>query len=387
VEFAVYTDAGSNCPLPKTSIVAWLITGPTGKFQLITSAHSVNTGNANWTKINVVPNTIGVIVPNTTGVVDLSIPGIYTISVAAKGYDNVPNCFPQANTSFEIIDCCPTGKHWDAKQKKCVDCPTITTPQVQVSGTSPGGNAAIAFSTSVSPAIATSFNWKVTTPNGTVFTKTTLFPNTTDGTADGTWMSNTTTGNLDISSPGAYVVEVTATVPGISSKCAVSTNIGFNIPSGCPPGQHFDTTLGKCVSDTPMSIGCWILLVLAMAFGNVAVILAIIAWCTLNLYLAIASGVLAALALGFLIAWLALCARGNCAIFNWLRWIVIYIMMYVVPASAIITGIITKDPICGLKSAAVSGSHWGYVLLILDIAGPLIGCTLEPPPLPFPWSK
>jgi hypothetical protein len=364
--FTVSTSANSNCPLPQTTNLVWTLNGPTGKFQLTTLAHAVTTGNVNWRKISVVPNTIGAI--------DLSIVGMYSITVNAPDY-KMP-CFPTATVNFEIKDCCPTGSYWDVAQKKCVDCPTIATPQINVSGTSPGGNAAVVFSTSVSPAIATSFNWEVTTPNGTVFRKTTSSPNTTNGTADGTWMSNTTTGNLDINSPGAYVVEVTATGPNISSSCTVSANIGFNIPS--TPGGNTPPIVTS--SGGGMSIGCWALLVLAITFSVLAVVLLIIAYCTINYYLAIASGIAATLALVFLILWLALCARGNCAIFNWVRWIVMYIMALTPFVAAFIA--IFGDPSCGIAAAFISWGHWGYTLLILDFAGPKIGCTLEPLPWP-----
>jgi hypothetical protein len=129
-----------------------------------------------------------------------------------------------------------------------------------------------------------------------------------------------------------------------------------------------------------MNAGCWILLLAALVLGVIASILGIIAGCSANPYVGIAAAIVGVVALALLILWLIFCARNNCAIFNWARWIVIWILM-IAPIVGIIVGII-GNPICGIIATGILWGYWGLVLAILDIAGPKIGCPLSPPPFP-----
>ncbi|MEO8184844.1 MAG: hypothetical protein ABI895_39045, partial [Deltaproteobacteria bacterium] len=82
-------------------------------------------------------------------------------------------------------------------------CPTIAKPGAIVTGCLPG-TPMVTLSTAVTPAIATSFTWTVTTPGGATFTKTTTAPTTTDGTADGAWTDTSTgsTGSIPLGATG-----------------------------------------------------------------------------------------------------------------------------------------------------------------------------------------
>ena len=75
------------------------------------------------------------------------------------------------------------------------------------------------------------------------------------------------------------------------------------------------------------------------------------------------------------------CATGNCFIFNIVRWIVMYIIAAAIPVG-IILGIVTGNLVCGIGAFAILAGYWGVILVILDTAGPRIGCPLLPPP-PF----
>jgi hypothetical protein len=110
-------------------------------------------------------------------------------------------------------------------------CPTVSAPSAVVTGCAPG-SASVTLSTSVSPPVATSFDWTVTTPGGTPFTKTTTAPTTTDGTSDGSWTNTVagSTGPLDLSAPGAYAIAVNAKGPAIPPTCPTPAPTGFTIP-------------------------------------------------------------------------------------------------------------------------------------------------------------
>ncbi len=172
-----------------------------------------------------------------------------------------------------------------------------------------------------------------------------------------------------------YNVKVTVRAQGCDP---LEVPLFITVP-GCaqPPGGNGGTTPP---GGGGMSLGCWILLIAALILGVVACILGIIAACTSNPYLGIAAGIIAFVALVLLVLWLIFCAPGNCGIFNWLRWIVLWILM-IAPIVGIIVGIVT-NPACGVIAAFILWGYWGIVLAILDIAGPKIGCPLTPPPWP-----
>jgi hypothetical protein len=112
-------------------------------------------------------------------------------------------------------------------------CPTVGTPSAAVT-VSATGPATVAFSTSAPPSVS-SFDWTVTTPDGTLFTKTTTIPSTTDGTSDGAWTNSSTgaTGALDLSATGAYAVAVKAKGATVGLSCPQPPANAFTIPA--PP--------------------------------------------------------------------------------------------------------------------------------------------------------
>ena len=239
-EFSFTVSSNNSCPPPQNNNYVWTVSGPTGQYQLSPAAITVNTSSPNWKNL----------ATNVYAPIDLSQVGIYTIGIGFLN-GNTVNCIPATSAPFEVIACCPPGQYWVAQQHACISCPTLTIPQVPITGCSPNGNAAASFSTTISPASAASFKWEVTAPNGDVFTKTTSTPSTTDGITDGTWLSSRASGPLNLNRQGAYVVKVTAKGKSISDSCSVSKTIGFTIPPcACPPGQHLDAT-GKCVPDCP----------------------------------------------------------------------------------------------------------------------------------------
>lgn len=155
-------------------------------------------------------------------------------------------------------------------------CPAIGTPGAVVTGcvpgpgTAPGTPPAVVLSTSVSPPVATSFDWTITTPGGISFTKTTAAASTTDGTADGAWTETSTgsTGVLNLGASGGYAVTVRAQGPSISPTCLQPSAMSFSVPiCPCPPGMARDAS-GVCVpTPTPTPTpSCTIWCILAGIF-------------------------------------------------------------------------------------------------------------------------
>lgn len=130
-----------------------------------------------------------------------------------------------------------------------------------------------------------------------------------------------------------------------------------------------------------MSIGCWVLLIAALVVLAVGCILAIIALCALNPYVGIAAAIVFGVGLILLFLWLFLCAHQDCKMFNWLRWIVIWILI-IAPIVGLLIWTIGKDWKCALAATLILWAYWGSVLAILDIVGPRIGCPLAGPPFP-----
>lgn len=170
-------------------------------------------------------------------------------------------------------------------------------------------------------------------------------------------------------SPGQYTITTDATVP-----------------QGCP-SVHFSTSVNvpACSSTTNgnggMSIGCWVLLIVALIILICGCVVGIVAACTLNPYAGIAAGILFVVGLILLALWLFLCAHADCKIFNWVRWIVIWIL-FAAPIVAVIVGLIGQNWLCALFTVIILWGYWGTVLAILDIIGPKIGCPLVAPRWP-----
>src|SRR5262249_28017964 len=119
-------------------------------------------------------------------------------------------------------------------------CPTIGTPGGALTGSGCAPGAGVTLSTSITPPTASSFDWTVTTPGGTSFTKTTTAASTTDTSADGAWTNTSTgpTGAVDLSMAGAYAVTVRPRGSAISPSCPSPAPGSFPIPacSAPPPG-------------------------------------------------------------------------------------------------------------------------------------------------------
>ena len=170
---------------------------------------------------------------------------------------------------------CPDTSLPATVTQRCV-CPTIGTPNAVVTGcvpgpgSAPGTTPAVVLSTSVSPPVATSFDWTVTTPGGTSFTKTTTAASTTDGTADGAWTDTSTgsTGALNLGASGGYAVIVMAKGPSISPTCMQPPAISFTVLiCPCPPGMTRNAS-GVCVPTPkiPPTPSCTISCILAGIF-------------------------------------------------------------------------------------------------------------------------
>ena len=313
------------------------------------------------------------------GAIDLNQVGTYSVAVVAKfppsaglpsNSDGTPACNLTGADSFPLAACQVTVTP---------PCPSITISATNGDCVDPGTgkSATINFVATVSdPAgLSTGITW--------------TFGDPASGAANTfTAPAGVLTASHPYSMAGSFLVTAKVAHPGGCKPSGGSDTASLTLTvttCPCPAGMVRDST-GKCVKSNTngggsMSIGCWILLILALTLGVVACILAIIAACTGNIYLGIAAGVVAVIFFILLFLWLFLCASGNCAIFNWARWIVIWILM-IAPIIAIIVALTTQDFICGLVAVGILWAHWGTVLGILDIAGPKIGCALTAPPFP-----
>ncbi|NUQ24735.1 MAG: hypothetical protein HUU34_12350 [Saprospiraceae bacterium] len=86
----------------------WTLDGPTGKFQ-------INTKNQPWVDTLALWTKIGAPIPSAIVFTHI---GQHTISVVQVGYPS--GCLPSDNEIFTVVDCCPSGQHWDPLQQKCV---------------------------------------------------------------------------------------------------------------------------------------------------------------------------------------------------------------------------------------------------------------------------
>jgi hypothetical protein len=144
-----------------------------------------------------------------------SISGMTTLTMKAA------NC-PDQSLSVSVTPAC--------------SCPTIGAPSAVVTGCLPG-TPMVTLSTSVTPPVANSFAWTVTTPGGSSFTKMTMAASTTDGTGDGAWTDASTgaTGPLNLGTAGGYAVSVTASGPNLSPTCMQPRVMSFSVPT-CTTG-------------------------------------------------------------------------------------------------------------------------------------------------------
>lgn len=145
-------------------------------------------------------------------------------------------------------------------------------------------------------------------------------------------------------SPGQYTVTADATVP-----------------QGCPP-VHFSTSVKVAACPPPtngngLPILCWILLILALAILIYGCVVGIVAACLRNLYAGIVAGILLLIGLLLLALWLWLCARKSCRIFNWVRWVVMYIMIAAIPVALIVKAL-GPNWLCAVFVAVILFAYW-----------------------------
>jgi hypothetical protein len=279
----------------------------------------------------------------------------YTVGSITTGTTTVtlksPNC-PDVMLSTSVTHAC--------------FCPPVGTTGAVLTGTGCAPGAGVALSTSVPG--ATSFDWTVTTPAATPFSKTTAAAATTDGTADGAWTNATSgsTGPLDLSAPGAYAVSVRAKGASISSSCPQPPTMAFTVPA--------------CPGPAP-SFGCILLLVLALLFLTAAAILFVIAACvppspaTPFLW---GFGI-AALVIGLvlLILWGLFCAALMCRVLNALAWI----FSFLTAASGIIAFILFffHDPCAA--GAFADAVDWGLALAVVGWIAGFTRCRIFTTPI------
>lgn len=367
-----------GAPRPKPSLYDWTVTLPNG-----TTAKSNNvipapngdcdvSSHAGWTGAGA----------SASGGIDVSQVGNYAVSVVAKFAtsaglptqpDGTPSCNLTGSSTFALALCTPTVQP---------PCPDIRINAMNGDCADPaiGKVAALNFAAQVTdPAgVGQGIEWDFGDPGS---------PNNVMTTPPGV-----STVAHNYAAAGSYLI--TAHVrhgPGcrqLNGSDSASLALTIDPCPSCPPGQVRDST-GVCVPvptpvtppPPPMSIGCWILLIAALLLGLVACVLGIIAACSSNIYVGIAAGIVAVVSFVLLGLWLGFCARGNCGIFNWIRWVTIWILM-IAPVVGVIVGLIAGGFACGVFATVILWGYWGAFLAILDIAGPRIPCALTAPPFP-----
>jgi hypothetical protein len=180
--------------------------------------------------------------------------------------------------------------------------------------------------------------------------------------------------------PGTYIAGLTVRGP---AGCPESTRrLTFNVeacPPPCPPGQQRDSS-GNCVPipGGGMSIGCWVLLIIALVLAVVATVLGIVAVCLLLLYLGIVAIIIALIALVLLLLWLIFCASTACPILLALMDFVIYIVPWVLLVVGILL-LIFSGLGCGLGAFGGSAVYWAIILMMLWAAARRIPCLVPVP--------
>ena len=420
--FQVALQWPEECTSNAPSSYRWTLNGPNGAFQKITSGSATDT-TSGWKNL-----ATGIV-----GSADLTGPGNYSVSVRAVLVGIPEECEPTATQSFQITSCCPTFSSKKLDGQEISLCEWFFWAQVDNPQGAPltfewvfhDGTTQITHTPSVSHIYAANskatgdttltlkspgcpdqkVSVRITHRCGNVscpkLDPITATPSTGSECADPStgrvatfnFSANVTNAS---SVSGGYQWDFgdgqTANTPSPTVGHSYSNPGSFTVklkvqgPPGvnCPASeQQVTVNISACRSDGDgggSSINCAVLLAAALLLGILACVLAIIAACTGNAILGVVAGVLAIVALIALIVWLFICARMNCALFNWARWITLWILL-IAPVIGIIVAIF-GGVICGLIAAIILWGYWGTVLAILDIIGPKIGCPLRPPPWP-----
>lgn len=267
------------------------------------------------------------------GAIDLSGGGAFSVAAAAVGFGDCPQALAAA--AFQVR----------------ARCPRITGP---IGSTMAKDGCNFSFDVPVdNPCnVPLSFDWSF--GDGSTLT-------TTSPTAPHTYAAG---------SNSARNVRVTLRAGGCADQVAT-----LQVTPACGGGGGGTTTNGGGTTDGggTMSIGCWVLLIIALVLAVVATVLGIIAACAGNPYVGIAAGIVAALAIVFLILWLVLCAAAACRVLLTIIDIVTFIVVVLGPIVGILVAIF-GTPLCGLLAGIITSGYWGTLLGILVFAARRIGC-------------
>ena len=419
-------------PVPSSVTVSWGINGPTGHFTATTQNAYQTDSSANWQKIDSNGNLVGA-----PGPLDLSQPGTYDVSVSLSSPDLAGNCSitdassftipacvtcPSVSVNTNVTGCAPTGNP-SVGLVAVLTGGTVASP-VTWTITSPSGRSATGtglavqstsgWTGSLAPSgaldLSTPGTYQVVVqvatcpPTATTFVipgcpATVASCSATAGSPGVITVTFSTDVNPgDATNPANYTITVNGAAPSGTPTFSYSPNTttigGLTIPAGATVSVTVSnvrsssgtpmTGSSSCTTTAsgspPINLSCLVFLLIILGLGIIACVLGIIAACIRNPYLGIAAGIIGFIALVLLIIWLIVCARFDCRLFNWARWIVIWILM-AAPVVALIVWLFVGFP-CALLTLAILWAYWGVVLAILDVAGPKIGCPLVPPPWP-----
>lgn len=344
--------AGATAITPTAYL--WTITSPSGK-QFKRSTTTPIADATGWKD----PSGATVNLP-------LNEPGTYSVAVipVIPGL-SLETCDPTATTQFVVPECCPTV--------------TLTPPTV--SGCAPT-NAALSSPITASvtsstgpPLLVSAYEWKITTPSGKVFTRTTSVP-ATDATG---WTDSAgTLTTLPLSEIGTFQVTVDAHITTIAQGCNTQASASFTVP-GCPPPKEDDD---KKDDDNGRfkfpNWACAILLILALAGLAVALVAAFMAGCALAGGAPVGGGLIAAVLIGFgafllfIILWGALCAKSHCGVLCAL--ITTVMTLIALAAIALFFLALFGNP-CFL-GAIFDGALLGLALAVLIRIAQAVGCPI-----------
>jgi hypothetical protein len=338
---ASITWPSSGGPYPSPIGYNWEVTSPSG--DTATKSTPFSGGPLDTTDLSTGWSGSGA----TSGAVNVTSAGTYTVAVVALFAENsgVPNtCNLLSSTSFDVPVCTP--------------CPNIGTPVATVTGcVGPGSTASVSLATTVTGPTTTSINWTVTNPSGTPFTKSTSGPTTTSGVADGQWLNTATnsSGSLDLSTAGSYAVTVSASGPAIPTSCPPSAPTGFTVPQCASPSGG--GPVGGSSGDT---LGCAILLVLAIVLLVVGPLVLLLGTCFNIVWVEVVGGALALVGLILFVIWAVLCAAfTSCNTMRTMDCLLFWLVGTVGPVLTALAGIF-GSPLCGLVAGATWGG-WGAV--------------------------
>lgn len=267
------------------------------------------------------------------GAIDLSAGGAFSVAAAAVGFGDCPQAIAAA--AFTVRP----------------RCPRISGP---ISQSMAADGCGFSFSVPVDNpcALNLSYDWSFG-----------------DG-ARATTQSNTAPHTYAAGTASAQNLSVTVHAPGCADQVAT-----LQVTPSCPGGNNGGggNPGGTTDGGGDMSIGCWVLLIIALVLAVAATVLGIIAACASNPYVGIAAGIVAVLAIVFLILWLVFCAAAACKVLLTVIDIVTFIVVVLGPIVGILMAIF-GNPLCGLLAGIITSGYWGTLLGILVFAARRLGC-------------